>query len=216
MTFFELLGAAASLLTLLKEGRQNRKLRRTFQRLRDAHGPGPLREVLGLSSASERSDVSGDDEQPSPRLAEEEEYYSRPTRLPPRDAIPRQADEPEETYEALRTYASLSPAERDDFALLEAAHDARCKAAIRSAGVEDPQFQALCDEALDGEDVTAVDLRGATAYRERLPENCTLATRIDGGVLIGPSWAVCWALRRSGLYIAGDTINERRRNLRDR
>ena len=211
MTLVEFIGAAASIITLFREGRRNRKLRRAFGRFRETHGPAPLREVLGLRSASERlPHLPVDDEQRLPRLpVDDDDYYSRPTRLPPRDAIPRQPDEPEEEYEALRTYASLSPRERDDFALVASVHDARCIAAIRSAGLDDPNFRALCDEALHGEGVTAVNLRGATPYRERLPEDCTLASRIDGGVLIGPSWAVCWGLRRSGLYIAGEAVDGR-------
>ena len=211
-TSLEWLGALASIITLLKEGRRNRKLRRAFRRLREAHGPAPLREVLGLGWGPERSNVPGDAAQRLPRLAQDDEYYNRATELPPRDAIPRQPDEPEEAYEALRTYASLSPPEREDLALVEAVHDARCIAAIRSAGVDDPQFQEFCEEVLHSEDVTAVDLRNATPHSERLPENCSLAIRIDGGLLIGPSWAVCWALRRIGIYNADEAGNERRDN----
>ena len=210
MTLIEFLGAAASIITLFREGRRNRKLRTSFRRFRETHGPAPLREVLGLRPASEPLPHPSPENQQRPsRLPVDDDYYSRPTKLPPRDAIPRQPDEPEEEYEALRTYASLSPQERDDFALVESAHDARCIAVIRSAGLDDPNFSALCQEALHGTGVTAVDLRGATPYPERLPEDCTLAARVDGGVLIGPSWAVCWGLRRSGLYIAGETVDGR-------
>ena len=193
MTLVELLGAAASIIALFREGQRNRNLRRAFRRLRERHAPAPLRDVLGLRAALDRQ---------LPRLSVNDDYYSRPTKLPPRDAIPRLPDEPEESYEALRTYTSLSDRERRDLPLVETAHDARCIEAIRSAGLNDPNFRALCDEALHQEGVTAVDLRDATPHRERLPEDCTLAVRIDGGVLIGPSWAVCWGLRRSGLYTA--------------
>ena len=189
MALVELLSAASNIITLFREGQRNRMLRRAFRRLRERHAPAPLRDVLGLRAAVDRQ-------------VDDDDYYSRPTRLPPRDAIPRLPDEPEEYYEALRTYASLSDRERRDLPLVETAHDARCIAAIRSAGLNDPNFRALCDEALHGEGVTAVDLRDATPHRERLPEDCTLAVRFDGGVLIGPSWAVCWGLRRSGLYTA--------------
>ena len=116
----------------------------------------------------------------------------------------REPGETEEAYEAFRTYASLPEAERTDDTAVEAAHDARCKAEIRSAGCDDPGFGELCDEALHGEGVVTVDLRPAEPqsdpHHERLPEDCTLAVRIGGGVLIGPSWAVAWALRQSGLY----------------
>ena len=198
MTLVELLGAVASFITLFREGQRNGNLRRAFRRLRERHAPAPLRDVLGLRAALDR-------QSPRPSVNDgDDDYYSRPTRLPPRDAIPRLPDEREESYEALRTYASLSDRERRDLPLVETAHDARCIAAIRSAGLNDPNFRALCDEALHGEGVTAVDLRDATLHSERLPEDCTLAVRIDGGVLIGPSWAICWGLRRSGLYTATD------------
>ena len=195
MTLVELLGAAASIITLFREGQRNRKLRKAFRQLRERHAQAPLRDVLGLRAALP-------DRQLARLPVDDDEYYSRPTRLPPRDAIPRLPDEPEEYYEALRTYASLSDRERGHVPQVETAHDARCRAAIRSAGLNDPNFRTLCDEALHGEGVTAVDLRDATTHRERLPEDCRLAVRISGGVLIGPSWAVYWGLRRSGLYTA--------------
>ena len=79
-------------------------------------------------------------------------------------------------------HPSLSPRERDDFALVcQSAHDARCIAPIRSAGVDDPDFSLLCEEALHGEGLPPVDLRGATPYPKRypkrLPEDCMLAAR---------------------------------------
>ena len=122
--------------------------------------------------------------------------------IPHPDSLPREPGESEEAYEMLRTYASLSIEEREDLTLVHWAHHARCTATIQSAGLDDANFQELCEQAR-GEGVTAVDLRGpAIPRRDQLPENCALAVRIDGGVLIGPSWAVCWMLRMSGLYIA--------------